>query len=110
MTMAEVQELLNCLARHQAEGTSGELEHINIGAHRLQDIFQVASAHRGVIRPADFGDSPAARLELAVIDSKEGKCPLIKIIFRLAYHISSFSNYLIFPSRLVSSLTGIISR
>ena len=44
--VAEVDQLADDLPRHEAERPAGELERVHVGAHRLQDILQVALAHR----------------------------------------------------------------
>ena len=52
--MAKFDEFPQGLARHERERTAGELERINVGAHSLQDVRQIAFAQGAVIGSTDF--------------------------------------------------------
>src|SRR5262249_38665569 len=71
--VAEIDQLANRLPRHQRKRSAGELERIDVNAHRLQNIFQVSFAHRSVVRPAYFGKANLTRLGRPMIGPKKRK-------------------------------------
>ena len=75
VVVAEVDELLDGLPRHQAEGAAGELQDVHVGSHRLQDVLQVALAHRRVVGAADLGHAAGARFGRTFVDLQKGERP-----------------------------------
>ncbi len=75
--MAEVDQLLNHSAPHQAERPAREFERIDIFAHRFEHVLEIPLAHRRVIRAANLSDAARAGLRRPRIGSQKGKSPLV---------------------------------
>src|SRR5579884_2740982 len=74
VAVGEIDDFFELLLRHQRKGATGEFQRIDIFAHRLQDILQVALAHRSVVGATNFGDTACARFPLALIQTNKWKC------------------------------------
>jgi hypothetical protein len=55
--MCKVNELPYSGFRNQAERTAGELEAVNVDAHGLEEVLEMAFAVGGVVGSADFSDA-----------------------------------------------------
>jgi hypothetical protein len=56
-------------SRHQTDRTASEFQRINVDAHRVEDILEIARTHRRVVRAADLRDADATRLARTVVDA-----------------------------------------
>src|SRR5207237_8363803 len=76
VTMTDLNQLRQRLARQQAEGPTGELQRIYVRAHGFEKILEISLAHGRVIRAANLGDASLSRLTRAGVHRQEWKCPL----------------------------------
>src|SRR5207253_11461657 len=53
--VAKLDNLSHRFLRHEAEGSSGEFQRIDVKAHCLEEIFEMAPSIGRVIRSANFG-------------------------------------------------------
>src|SRR5450759_4305496 len=67
VAVAEVDQIHERLARHEAEGTAGELKDVGVSAEALEKILLVVSSDDAVVRSPDLGHAPGPHLGLALV-------------------------------------------
>jgi hypothetical protein len=73
--MAEVHEFFDDLPRHQAEGTAGKLQGVNVSPHRFQYILQITLPHGRLIGSADFSQGLLAGFGRRLVHIHKGEGP-----------------------------------
>ena len=76
VAMGQINDFLELLLWHQCEGAARKFQRIDIFTHCLQNIFQVALAHRRIVGTANLGDAARAGFALALVHANKGKCSL----------------------------------
>jgi hypothetical protein len=77
VAMAYIDDAANDTPRHQRERSACELERVNVVAHLLEDVFEIARAGRRVVRAAHLGHAARAGFALTLVDPQEREGSLV---------------------------------
>jgi hypothetical protein len=69
--MAELDQVNEGAARHECERAAGELEGVDVGAHRLEQVLEMPATEAVVVGAADLGDSAYARLARPLVEPQK---------------------------------------
>ena len=75
--VGDLEDLAQGRLGHQRERAAGELQRVDVLAHRVEHVLEVARSHHRVVGAADLGHAARARLWRAVVCAQERECKLV---------------------------------